>query len=251
MFRNKEMAKLTQFLSSRSYVAEKFLSASLKEPSRLYSFIFRAGISTVRQSSLSDGSSSLRARVDYSLFKGKAALAVQPVLPKFKQTDYGMQIEKRGGVMLTFWPANASQKQKYDWEKKQYFLLSATEVGAMISLGPTESCEFFHDPSMKTSLAGQVRKSFSVSPTNDGGGYFFSLNVTNNNLKTSERLFLPVTKAEFAVMRSAFSFALPYVMGWNRVTNPTISTDPLPTTVGVNKQRNPEYTQKPDLEWSR
>ncbi|KAG9457069.1 hypothetical protein H6P81_001577 [Aristolochia fimbriata] len=238
---------------SRSHVAKKLLSekpSSFNESS-LCKFISRAGISTIGQSYSSEGNPSLRPRVDYSLFKGKAALAVHPVLPEFKQTDFGVQIERRGGIMLTFWPAIAGQKQKYDWEKKQYFLLSATEVGAMMALGPTESCELFHDPSMKTSLAGQVRKSFSVSPTTDGSGYFFNLNVTNNNLKTSERLFLPVTKAEFAVMRSAFSFILPYVMGWNQLTNPTRSPDTLSTTVGANKQRNAEYTQKPDLEWSR
>lgn len=34
----------------------------------------------------------------------------------------------------------------------QHFALSATEVGSLISLSPTESCEFFHDPSMKSRL---------------------------------------------------------------------------------------------------
>ncbi|KAJ4966638.1 hypothetical protein NE237_018487 [Protea cynaroides] len=44
------------------------------------------------------------------------------------------------------------------------FALSPTEVGSVLSLGTNDSCEFFHDPSMKTSLAGQVRKSLSVVP---------------------------------------------------------------------------------------
>ena len=86
----------------------------------------------------------------------------------------------------------------------QLFALSATEVGSLISLGPTESCEFFHDPSMKSRLAtiynhakllsapspllsapflksdvysleGQVKKTLTISPLNDGSGYFFNL----------------------------------------------------------------------------
>ncbi|GKD39235.1 single-stranded DNA-binding protein WHY2, mitochondrial, partial [Tanacetum coccineum] len=64
---------------------------------------------------------------------------------------------------------------------------------------------------------GQVRKSLSIKPIADG--YFISLSVANNILKTNERFTVPVTTAEFAVMREAFSFALPHIMGWARSTN--------------------------------
>nr|AIP90103.1 whirly transcription factor domain-containing protein [Musa AB Group] len=75
--------------------------------------------------------------------------------------------------MLTFWPAIG--QRKYDWEKKQVFALSATEVGSLIGLGPAESCEFLHDPSMKSSLEGQVKKSLSISPLGNDNGYFLNL----------------------------------------------------------------------------
>ncbi|KAM0061636.1 putative transcription factor ssDNA-binding-TF family [Helianthus debilis subsp. tardiflorus] len=70
------------------------------------------------------------------------------------------KVERRGVIMLTFRPAIG--ERKYDSEKKQLFALSVTEVGSFISLGPGDSCEFFHDPSIQSRDAGQVRKSLSV-----------------------------------------------------------------------------------------
>lgn len=40
--------------------------------------------------------------------------------------------------------------QLIDLPMLQRFALSPVELGSLISIGPTESCEFFHDPSMKT-----------------------------------------------------------------------------------------------------
>ncbi|CAH2037731.1 unnamed protein product, partial [Thlaspi arvense] len=48
--------------------------------------------------------------VGHSIYKGKAALTVEPRAPEF------------------------------------VFSLSVTEIGTLVSLGPRESCEFFHDP---------------------------------------------------------------------------------------------------------
>ncbi|KAI3762242.1 hypothetical protein L1987_52667 [Smallanthus sonchifolius] len=106
-------------------------------------------------------------------------------------------------------------------KKKQLFALSVTEIGSFISLGPGDSCDFYHDPSLQSRDAGQVRKSLSIKPHTDG--YFVSLSVINNILKTNDRFTVPVTTAEFAVMRAAFSFALPHIMGCAHSTNP--STD--------------------------
>ncbi|GFY95196.1 similar to WHIRLY 2 [Actinidia rufa] len=105
-----------------------------------------------------------------------------------------LKVDRSGTIMLTFWPAIG--ERKYDWEKRQKFALSATEVGSLISLGSKDSCEFFHDPSMLSSNAGQVRKSLSVKPHDSG--YFISLaigvNLLNNlqgtNLLRSKLIIL-------------------------------------------------------------
>lgn len=178
-----------------------------------------AGFSAVRQNVAVDaGKLEGRVFAPFSVFKGKAALSAEPRLPTFSRLDSGgVKLKHRGVIMLTFWPSVGDRK--YDWEKRQLFALSATEVGSLIIMGTRDSSEFFHDPSMQSSNAGQVRKSLSIKPNADGSGYFVSLSVVNNNLKTNDRFTVPVTTAEFAVMRTAFSFALPHIMGWDRFTN--------------------------------
>ncbi|KAF2297243.1 hypothetical protein GH714_019934 [Hevea brasiliensis] len=159
-------------------------------------------------------------------FQGKAALSVEPVPPTFTKLNSGnVRVERRGIMMLTFMPA------------------IATEVGSLISLGPKDSSEFFHDPSMLSSNAGQVRKSLSIKPQADGGGYFVSLSVVNNILRTNERFNVPLTAGEFAVLKTACSFALPHIMGWDRLTAK------LPKeSVGSPSKAN---RQEPDLEWAK
>ncbi|XP_058097555.1 single-stranded DNA-binding protein WHY2, mitochondrial isoform X1 [Magnolia sinica] len=201
-------------------------------------------VSTARKDLATDGSYSVRTSADYSIFKGKAALVLEPLLPKFKEITSGLfRVDKRGSVMLKFMPAIG--QRKYDWEKRQVFALSATELGSLMSLGPGDSCEFFHDPSKNTSLEGQVRKTLSVAPMSDDGGYFFSLSVAQSNLKTNERLSVPVSKAEFAVMRTSFAYILPHIMGWDRLTSPP------PTNIEVNKPKQSELQLNPNLEWDR
>ncbi|KAB5563914.1 hypothetical protein DKX38_003968 [Salix brachista] len=178
----------------------------------------------------------------YSVFKGKAALSVEPVLPTFSKFGSGnLKVDRRGSMMLTFLPAIG--ERKYDHEKRQKFALSATEVGSLLSMGPKDSCEFFHDPSMLSSNAGQVRKNLSIKPHSDGSGYFISLSVANNILKTAERFTVPVTTAEFTVLKTACSFALPHIMGWDRLTTPVPGT--------LASKLSKVDPQMPDLEWDK
>ncbi|XP_073159495.1 single-stranded DNA-binding protein WHY2, mitochondrial [Henckelia pumila] len=206
-------------LCSRDSVPMKGL---FQDPSNdfklLRSMSSQPGMSASISSSLRDGKSTAKIFAPYSIYKGKAALSADPLLPTFSKLESGgLKVDRRGVIMLTLWPAIG--ERKYDWDKRQKFALSATEVGSLISLGSKDSCEFFHDPSMLSSNAGQVRKSLSIKAHADGSGYFVSLNVVNNTLKTNDRLVVPVTTAEFAVMRTAFTFALPHIMGWDKYIN--------------------------------
>uniref|UniRef100_A0A2P2JQM4 Uncharacterized protein MANES_02G200100 n=1 Tax=Rhizophora mucronata TaxID=61149 RepID=A0A2P2JQM4_RHIMU len=194
------MLKLSRFLKSRNMFGRPIdVGGGIKGQT----FSSKAGISTSRSDFGVKGFSD-RIFAPYSIFKGKAALYVSPQLPTFVKLDSGaLRVDRRGCVMLTFMPAVG--ERKYDNEKRQMFALSATEVGSLISLGPKDSAEFFHDPAMLSNNAGQVRKSLSVKPQTDGTGYFISLSVVNNILKTSERFSVPVTAGEFAVLKTACS----------------------------------------------
>ncbi|XP_043698104.1 single-stranded DNA-binding protein WHY2, mitochondrial [Telopea speciosissima] len=251
------MMKLSQFVLCRNAVSEKLFSGivcNVKDCTWLQNLPFRAGIVN---SSQELGNYSGKIFADYTVFKGKAAFSISPALPTYKKMDSGgSRIDRMGSMMMTFWPAIG--QRKYDWQKKQVFALSPTEVGSVISLRPNDSCEFFHDPSIKTSLAGQVRKSLSVTPLADGGGYFFTLTVVNSNLKTTDRLSVPVTSAEFAVIHNTFNFILPHLMGWNQYSSEPTSSQKIS---GYNSQpssgytrhlpRRPEETLNLDSEWDK
>lgn len=96
------------------------------------------------------GESGNRIFAPYSIFKGKAALSAEPVLPKFAKLEVrslynhlgmmilffsmnlddivntfslqsgNMKVERRGVIMLTFRPAIG--ERKYDSEKRQVLL---------------------------------------------------------------------------------------------------------------------------------
>ncbi|PHU02645.1 Single-stranded DNA-binding protein WHY1, chloroplastic [Capsicum chinense] len=113
------------------------------------------------------------------------------------------KLSREGMVMLQFAPA--AGVRQYDWSRKQVFSLSVTEIGSIISLGAKDSCEFFHDPNKGRSDEGRVRKVLKVEPLPDGSGHFFNLSVQNKLINLDENIYIPVTKAEFAVLVSAFN----------------------------------------------
>ncbi|KAF5741008.1 single-stranded DNA-binding protein WHY1 chloroplastic [Tripterygium wilfordii] len=83
--------------------------------------------------------------VGHSIYKGKAALTVEPKALEFLALDSGVfKLAGDGYVLLQFAPA--AGVPTYDWGRKQIFSLSVTEIGTLIALGARESCEFFHDP---------------------------------------------------------------------------------------------------------
>uniref|UniRef100_A0A7N0ULW7 Uncharacterized protein n=1 Tax=Kalanchoe fedtschenkoi TaxID=63787 RepID=A0A7N0ULW7_KALFE len=186
-------------------------------------------------------SPSTRVYVGYSIYKGKAALTVEPRAPEFSLMDSGAyKISKDGFVYLQFAPASGFRQ--YDWSRKQVFSLSVFEVGSIISLGPKDSCEFFHDPFKGRSDEGKVRKVLKVEPLPDGSGHFFNLSVQNRLLNVDESIYIPINKAEFTVLVSAMKFILPYLLGWNAFANSIKPEDSL---------RGNNANASVDFEWSR
>ncbi|KAF5726804.1 hypothetical protein HS088_TW22G00486 [Tripterygium wilfordii] len=181
--------------------------------------------------------------VGHSIYKGKAALTVEPKAPEFLALDSGVfKLSRDGYVLLQFAPA--AGVRTYDWGRKQIFSLSVMEIGTLIALGARESCEFFHDPNKGKSEEGKVRKVLKVEPLPDGSGHFFNLSVQNKLLNVDESIYIPVTRAEFAVLISAFNFILPYIMGWHAFASSIKVED----SSRLNNA-NPKYGG--DYEWSK
>ncbi|CAL0308140.1 unnamed protein product [Lupinus luteus] len=159
-----------------------------------------------------------RVYVGHSIYKEKAALTVNPRPPEFQSTESGaFKILREGYVLLQFAPE--AGMRRYDWNRKQVFSLSVTEMGALISLGTKESLEFFHDPFEGKSDEGKVRKVLRVEPLTDGSGHLFNLSVQNTLENIDEKIFIPITKAELEVLSSLFSFIMPYLLGWHLFGN--------------------------------
>ncbi|XP_062233625.1 single-stranded DNA-binding protein WHY1, chloroplastic-like [Phragmites australis] len=182
-----------------------------------------------------------RVFTSYSIYKGKAALSFDPRPPQFVPLDSGAyKVAKEGFVLLQFAPAVATRQ--YDWTRKQVFSLSVWEIGTLLTLGPTDSCEFFHDPFKGRSEEGKVRKVLKVEPTPDGNGRFFNLSVQNRLLNIDESIYIPITKGEFAVIVSTFNYIIPHLMGWSVFTSSIKPEDSRPYN---RPQSTPEY------EWRR
>ncbi|KAL1202573.1 Single-stranded DNA-binding protein WHY1 [Cardamine amara subsp. amara] len=206
----------------------------------------RFGDSSSSPSYSSQNAEGLPARfyVGHSIYKGKAALTVEPRAPEFVALDSGaFKLSKDGFLLLQFAPS--AGVRQYDWSKKQVFSLSVTEIGTLVSLGPRESCEFFHDPFKGKSDEGKVRKVLKVEPLPDGSGHFFNLSVQNKLLNVDENIYIPITRAEFAVLISAFNFVLPYLIGWHAFANSIKPEDANRTT----NNASPNYGG--DYEWNR
>ncbi|KAH7515887.1 hypothetical protein FEM48_Zijuj10G0074100 [Ziziphus jujuba var. spinosa] len=179
--------------------------------------------------------------VGHSIYKGKAAL-----------TSGAFKVSREGFVLLQFAPA--AGVRQYDWSRKQVFSLSVTEIGNLISLGSRESCEFFHDPFKGKSDEGKVRKVLKVEPLPDGSGRFFNLSnpfllflnacVQNKLINVDESIYIPITRAEYAVLTSAFNFILPYLLGWHAFAN-SIKPDDANNVNSTNRRYRGDY------EWTR
>ncbi|CAN8266730.1 unnamed protein product [Cochlearia groenlandica] len=191
-----------------------------------------------------NGSSSPpRFYVGHSIYKGKAALTIEPRAPEFVALDSGaFKLTKEGFLLLQFAPA--AGVRQYDWTRKQVFSLSISEIGNLVSLGPRESCEFFHDPNKGKGDEGKVRKVLKVEPLPDGSGRFFNLSVQNKLMNIDENVYIPITKGEFAVLISAFNFILPHLIGWQAFAN---SIKPEES----NRPNNASPKYGGDYEWGR
>ncbi|KAK3131592.1 hypothetical protein QOZ80_6AG0508530 [Eleusine coracana subsp. coracana] len=188
-----------------------------------------------------NGSQEGRVFTSYSIYKGKAALSFDPRPPQFVPLDSGAyKVAKEGCVLLQFAPAVATRQ--YDWSRKQVFSLSVWEIGTLLTLGPTDSCEFFHDPFKGRSEEGKVRKVLKVEPTPDGNGRFFNLSVQNRLLNIDESIYIPISKGEFAVIVSTLNYIIPHLMGWSTFTS---SIKPEVSRPYSSPQSGPEF------EWRR
>ncbi|CAH8358214.1 unnamed protein product [Eruca vesicaria subsp. sativa] len=165
--------------------------------------------------------------VGHSIYKGKAALTIEPRAPEFVALESGaFKLLKEGFLLLQFSPA--AGVRQYDWSRKQVFSLSVTDIGNLVGLGPKESCEFLHDRNKG--------KGLKIS---------FEIHYCNKLSNVDESVYIPITKAEFAVLISTFNFILPHLISWQAFASSIKPED----SNHLNNVPSPKYGG--DYEWSR
>jgi hypothetical protein len=107
----------------------------------------------VRRQLLTTDSQIERFYAKYSIYKGKGALSLNPILPIYKVLSKGSKaIERDGSLLLEFAPISGNAPREYDWSRKQYFSLNVAEMGELIAIDKTQGLEFFHDPNLGSKM---------------------------------------------------------------------------------------------------
>ena len=173
----------------------------------------------------SSGDLPARVFASYIVYKGKGAVAIKPITPKFSFIPQSKSrvVERAGGLLFELAPS--AGPRQYEWNKKTTFLLDPTECGALIAFEKNVGCEFLHDPNMNDqSKSGQITKVMKWAPSKDGGGVFLSLSVTDkSDPKNSSNLSIPITWAELEVIRSILRYSIPFFLGFDQTwSNPPL-----------------------------
>ncbi|XP_020217545.1 single-stranded DNA-binding protein WHY1, chloroplastic [Cajanus cajan] len=196
------------------------------------------------------GESLQKVYVGYSIYTLKGVITVAPRPPEFEQKNSGAYaVSREGYVLLQFAPSLGADEVTYDWNQKEVFALSVSEMATLINLGSRDSCEFLHETMKPKSDEYEVRKVLKVEPVLDASGHLISLSVQkkheNENMNEIEKsIFIPVVRAELAVLRSTFNYIMPYLLGWNAFAN-TIK----PEVYNRVNSTNPRY--RANDEWNR
>ncbi|KAL4441252.1 hypothetical protein ABPG77_011489 [Micractinium sp. CCAP 211/92] len=149
---------------------------------------------------------------DYTIYKGKAAMTLKVIRPTWERVGSGLAISREGTVLLEF--ANALGPQKYDWEQKATFGLSAVECAMVLeSTDARRECAFFHDPNKGSAAEGSVQKSLAIKPIQQGGGWFFTINVSQGGSKSY--ISCNVSDAELRLIKTVMQFLMPRLLGFD------------------------------------
>jgi hypothetical protein len=168
---------------------------------------------------------------NYRIYKGSASMSMSALPPKFrgfsrKDDSYALQVEKAGVILLEFVPTlpapSGAGARAHDYDRKQFFSLSAGECGEFIAkTSVRQKCQFIHDPQGGFGGGGRLGgggggdqnsaiKRLVVDPMKDKDGFFFNLNTEAGQFN------VPVTPGEFIVTRQLFLSAIPHLLGFNK-----------------------------------
>jgi len=154
-----------------------------------------------------------RTFLDWSVYKGRSAIAFKPIAPKIEQKD-AYRMRTRTGALLVEAASSVGLRQ-YNWQNKLNFALSIVELGSILA-DPDGAHNFVHDPSIQTIDKGKTIKTLSVSKAADGN-WFFNLRVQDQREGDGQRISVALTPAEFEVFKINIQFLIPRLFALDQV----------------------------------
>eukprot|EP01043_Picozoa_sp_COSAG02_P036908 COSAG02_NODE_2736_length_8130_cov_4.458722_3_plen_389_part_00 len=120
----------------------------------------RRGLLAVRRAPSCHHATRAPTFVDFSVYKGRAAMQIKPIPPTWRSSGGGRSIERDGVILIE--AAAAGSQRDYDWSKKQVFALSVLEIGKLLTRG-REELTFVHDPNKGRVGEGSTVKTFKLT----------------------------------------------------------------------------------------
>eukprot|EP01083_Nonionella_stella_P041445 112383_1 len=172
--------------------------------------------------------------------RGCLDMSMRPA--EFSEKSSYLSVERAGSVFMGFAPKDPNRDFGYSWDKKQIFSLNTNEIGEILSMegtltlrrDPTKFKGADDDSNVQKTLeiVPREKKRLAVGPGQQApvGGqkslpfYTVRMNVTDTGVNQLD-LTVPLTRAEFTVMRELLRSALPHLVGWSACFNPTITQD--------------------------
>mmetsp|Transcript_16164 Transcript_16164/g.35006 ORF Transcript_16164/g.35006 Transcript_16164/m.35006 type:complete len:247 (-) Transcript_16164:850-1590(-) len=159
---------------------------------------------------------------DYGIYKGKGCMRVKLIPPTWQQSAKSaaaLSVAKEGALLLEFASVKQGADQpaaygarQYNWDNgKVVIALKVTEIGSI--LAGDQKVEIYHDPKKGGSGAGTISKRLSLLTNADGSKLITVTQSDKSGAKTS--ISVPVSTAEFEVLRTLGQFAIPKLLGFS------------------------------------
>lgn len=101
---------------------------------------------------------------------------------------------------------------KYDWDNKIIFALSATDIGVVLTGFRQGKFDIYHDPDAQTDRRGTRGKKLALQSGEQAGTFFLSLSEKAG--ENNKRVNISIQPHEARILLTLLEDALPKVLGW-------------------------------------
>lgn len=155
----------------------------------------------------------------FQIYKGKGAMTVKPVRPRWTTTEGGAwKLDKEGCFMLEV--AGSTGTRQYDWPNKIIVALSPLELAAIVEdPDKADGHAFYHDTfKSQPGKEGTLVKTIKWSRAADGSAYYVNVYVADETAgpeKKNNNATCSVSRAEFVIFKQLVLSSIPAMYGFD------------------------------------